>query len=88
MTAVDATGLLALEDFADRLHAAGRTLILCGARPQPAKLMRQVEFARHVGRDNLCPHITAALERARAVYERAAAVGAPASHLGGTELKP
>ena len=27
MTAIDATGLLALEDLADRLRAAGRTLI-------------------------------------------------------------
>src|SRR5262249_55054704 len=44
MTAIDATGLLALEDVADKLHATGRTLILCGARPQPARLMRQAEF--------------------------------------------
>src|ERR1019366_3582562 len=38
MTAIDATGLLALEDLTDKLHATGRILILCGARPQPAKL--------------------------------------------------
>lgn len=74
MTAVDATGLLALEDLADKLHATGRTLILCGARPQPAKLMRQAEFAQHVGSDNVCPHITAALERAKVVYESSTAV--------------
>jgi SulP family sulfate permease len=30
MTAIDATGLRALEDLADELHRAGRTLILCG----------------------------------------------------------
>jgi len=65
MTAVDATGLLALEELADRLHAKGRALILCGARPQPAKLMRQAEFERHVGHDNICPHIQAALDRAK-----------------------
>lgn len=69
MTAIDATGLLALEDLADRLHATGRTLILCGARPQPAKLMHQIEFEQHVGRENICPHITAALERAKAVHK-------------------
>jgi SulP family sulfate permease len=72
MTAIDATGLLALEDLADKLHAAGRALILCGARPQPAKLMRQAEFERHVGAANVCPHIDAALKRARAVYEKSA----------------
>ena len=64
MTAIDATGLLALEDLADTLHATDRTLILCGARPQPAKLMRQTEFERHVGRDNICPHIRGALDQA------------------------
>ena len=45
---------------------------MCGARPQPADLMRQSEFERHVGRENVCPHITAALERAKAVYEKSA----------------
>jgi SulP family sulfate permease len=69
MTAIDATGLLALEDLADQLHAAGRALILCGARPQPAKLMRQAEFEHHVGRENVCPNIQAALERAKIVHE-------------------
>lgn len=69
MTAIDATGLLALEDLADKLHAVGRHLILCGARPQPAKLMKQAEFEQHVGSENVCPHITAALARAKAVYE-------------------
>jgi SulP family sulfate permease len=69
MTAIDATGLTALEDFAHKLHATGRTLILCGAPPQPAKLLRQAEFERHiVGPGNVCPNIAAALERAEVVY--------------------
>ena len=42
---------------------------------QPAKLMRQAGFGLHVGRDNICPHITAALERAKAVYEKPAEIG-------------
>jgi SulP family sulfate permease len=76
MTAIDATGLLALEDLADRLHATGRILILCGARPQPKQLMTQVEFERHVGRENICQHIKHALERAKALYEDSKSVGA------------
>ena len=68
MTAIDATGLLALEEVADKLHAAGRTLILCGARPQPAKLMQQADFEEHVGAENICPHIAAALGRAHEVF--------------------
>ena len=75
MTAIDATGLLALEDLADKLHAAGRILILCGARLQPANFMRQAEFEQHVGRENICPHIKEALERAKALYEGSNGVG-------------
>jgi SulP family sulfate permease len=67
MTAIDATGLRGLEDLADHLHAAGRELILCGAPKQPAALMRQAEFHQHVGADNVCPNIEAALQRAAAI---------------------
>jgi SulP family sulfate permease len=70
MTAIDATGLQALEDFADKLHAAGRHLILCGARPQPAKFMQKAKLDRHVGQENICPHFTAALERGKFVFEK------------------
>ena len=41
MTAIDATGLHALEAFSDRLKKSGRTLILCGARHQPAQFLEQ-----------------------------------------------
>jgi SulP family sulfate permease len=70
MTAIDATGLRAFEDLADRLHKTGRTLILCGALKQPATLMHRSEFHEHVGAKNICPNIEAALERAAAVHEQ------------------
>jgi SulP family sulfate permease len=70
MTALDATGLMAIEELADKLHAAGRKLILCGAHPQPAKLMKEAEFARHVGRHNICHNIKEALERAERLHRR------------------
>lgn len=73
MTAIDATGLQAIEDLADLLHASGRTLILCGARQQPAQLMARAEFGEHVGHDNICTSIQAALARAAEVHERLAA---------------
>jgi SulP family sulfate permease len=69
MTAIDATGLQALEELADAVHASGRGLILCGAREQPARLMHQAEFAEHVGADNISPSIAAALERAKVLYQ-------------------
>jgi SulP family sulfate permease len=69
MTALDATGLFALEEVAKQLHETGRTLILCGAREQPAELMRQAEFEDIVGRENICENVQAALRRAEAVFE-------------------
>jgi SulP family sulfate permease len=67
MTAIDGTGLHALEHFADVLHATGRTLILCGMRDQPARMMERAEFHEHLGDANLAPTIEAALRRAREV---------------------
>src|ERR1700678_1355547 len=70
MTAIDSTGLQALERLALEVRASGRTLLLCGAREQPARLMAQVSFARHVGAENICPHVTAALVRAQEIHDR------------------
>jgi SulP family sulfate permease len=67
MTAIDATGLLTLEELADKLQASGRHLIVCGAQPQPAELLRQADFAQHIGTENICPNVHAALERAKVV---------------------
>ncbi|HZU08862.1 MAG TPA: sulfate permease [Pseudacidobacterium sp.] len=67
MTALDATGLHALETFAERLHKSGRTLLLCGAREQPAELLAGSELVRLLGRENILPHVQAALARAREI---------------------
>jgi len=70
MTAIDATGLFALEEMARQLHATKRTLILCGAREQPARLIRQAEFEEVIGRENICDNVQAALRRAEDVFEK------------------
>jgi sulfate permease, SulP family len=64
MTAIDATGLKVLEDLAGKLRQSDRALLFCGALPQPRKLMVQAGFDRHVGAENICPNIEAALQRA------------------------
>jgi SulP family sulfate permease len=69
MTAIDATGLYALEEVARELHASSRTLILCGAREQPAQLIRQAEFEDVIGRKNICDNVQEALRRAEDVFE-------------------
>jgi SulP family sulfate permease len=66
-TAIDATGLGAIEELAETLRASNRTLIICGAPPQPAALMRRAEFHRHVGDQNICYSVQEALDRARAI---------------------
>ena len=70
MTAIDATGLGAIRDLADALHESGRALLLCGAREQPSQLMKQAEFERHVGAENICGSITGAIERAAEVHRQ------------------
>ncbi len=67
MTAIDATGLHALEVFSDRLRKTGRTLLVCGAREQPAQMLEQAEFVGHLGKENILPHVQAALARAQEV---------------------
>ena len=69
MTALDATGLFALEEVAKQLHHSKRTLILCGAREQPAKLIHQAEFEEVIGAENICDNVQQALRRAEEVYE-------------------
>jgi sulfate permease, SulP family len=69
MTALDATGLFALEETAKALHASKRTLILCGAREQPSQLIHQAEFAEVIGEENICGNVQEALRRAEEVYE-------------------
>lgn len=75
MNALDATGLHALETLSDRLRAAGKTLLLCGARDQPAEMLERGDFIAHVGASNILPHVEAALARAREVYEGFGGVG-------------
>jgi len=69
MTAIDATGLHALESLCDRLRRSGRRMLLCGARRQPARFLRQAEFIEQVGARNFLPHVEAALARAREIQE-------------------
>ena len=75
MTALDATGLHALELLAGRLRKSGRTLLLCGARDQPLSMLESGDFLDHIGRDNLCLHVESALERARQIYAAFGGVG-------------
>src|SRR5208282_4097716 len=70
MTALDATGLFALEEVARTLKASDRQLILCGAREQPLRLIQQMEFEQLVGPENICENVQDALRRAEEAFEK------------------
>jgi SulP family sulfate permease len=69
MTAIDSTGIQALERMASEIRDSGRTLLLCGAREQPAQLIHQPGFEKRIGQENICEHITDAITRAQSIFE-------------------
>jgi SulP family sulfate permease len=75
MTALDATGLHAIAVLAKRLKKSGRALLLCGARDQPEKLIRESPLADEIGRENILPHVDAALARAQEVFAEFSGLG-------------
>ena len=68
MTAIDATGLHAIEMFAKRIKRSSRVLLLCGARDQPARFIEESDFVEVIGRENILPHVQAALDRAQDIF--------------------
>jgi sulfate permease, SulP family len=74
-TALDATGMHALEQFSERLHKAGKALLLCGARDQPSQMLQRSEFLNRVGAENVLPNIQEALRRAREIQQDFSGVG-------------
>ncbi len=67
MTAIDGTGVHALENLAEALRRSGRTMIVCGMRNQPARLLSKSEFHEHIGEENIQPTLRLAVERAKAL---------------------
>lgn len=70
MSAIDSTGLGAIEELAGRLRDAGHRLLLCGAKEQPAKLLHQNVFVEKIGAENICDNIQHALDRAEAIMKQ------------------
>ena len=70
MTAIDATGLYAIEQFYEELHASGRILLLCGIRGQPKRLIYTSKLPQLMGARNILPNIRSAMSRARGINEK------------------
>lgn len=62
---MDASGLNALEDLYEKFRRKGKHLILSAPHTQPLLVMDNAGFLDRVGRENVCAHLDAALERAR-----------------------
>src|SRR6266702_6112023 len=67
VVAMDATGLNALEDLYDKLSRRGKHLVLSAPHTNPLLVMENAGFIERLGRENVCPHIDAALARAREI---------------------
>jgi MFS superfamily sulfate permease-like transporter len=80
MTAIDATGIHALEVFASRLRKSGRTLLPCGARDQPLDLLTRADFVDEVERENILPNMQTALDRVHEIGAAFNGVGPEIAH--------
>lgn len=67
VVAMDATGLNALEDLYERLLRKGKHLVLSAPHTHPLMVMEKAGFLDRLGRENVCPHVDAALDRARQI---------------------
>lgn len=75
MTAIDATGLYAIEQFYEKLHESGRTLLLCGTRGQPRRFIYTSKLPRLIGARNILPNIRSALHRSAVIHDRFGGIG-------------
>lgn len=75
MTAIDGTGIHALESFAEQVHRSGKTLLLCGHPSQPEALIRRSRLPQLLGEGNLLPDIESALARVAEMNREFGGVG-------------
>lgn len=67
VTAMDATGLNALESVVERMRHRHGTVILSGIHQQPLQMLRKAGFIDMIGRGNFCATFDDALSRARSI---------------------
>ena len=65
VTAMDATGMNALESIVERMKKRHSTVLLSGIHQQPLQMLRKAGFLEVIGRENFCPTFDDALVRAR-----------------------
>ena len=53
---------------ADVIRRSDRSLVICGAQPQPLELIKRSKLFKLLGVRNIQPHLDAALERAVIIH--------------------
>ena len=67
--AIDATAMNALVELHNKCSKKGISIVFSHVNEQPMNAMKKAGFADVVGKDNFCPNIHAALERASQIAE-------------------
>jgi len=67
VTAMDATGMNALESIVERMRRRGGTVILSGIHQQPLQMLRKAGFIDVIGRENFRATFDESLARAREI---------------------
>jgi len=67
VTAMDATGMNALESIVIRMQRHKKTVVLSGIHQQPLQMLQKAGFIEEVGRVNFCATFDDALLRCRAI---------------------
>lgn len=67
VTAMDTTGMNALESIVERMRARGGTVILSGIHQQPLQMLRKAGFIDVIGRENFRATFDESLERAKEI---------------------
>ena len=66
---MDASAVNALEALLKKCNGSGVSLILSHVNEQPMKTLEKDDFISRIGRENVCEHIDAALERANEILK-------------------
>ena len=65
--AIDATAMNSLENLYKKCQNRGITLVLSHVNEQPLNAMKKSGLYKAVGKENFCPNIDTALERAKSI---------------------
>ena len=69
VTAMDLTGMNALESVVERIHRSHGSVVISGIHHQPLQMLRKAAFIPVIGRENFCATLQDSLERAESLLK-------------------